>query len=63
MFCRKCGFYNDYTIREIDEDGNIISIYYYGKCEKCGKLLGVKEIFRLKECEYLNEEEIKKVLN
>lgn len=64
MFCRRCGVDDDKNVikREIEENGNILTITYYGRCSECGEYLGVKEIFRYEDYDYLNREEVKKVL-
>lgn len=64
MFCRGCGVDDDKNIikREIEEDGDTITITYYGKCSECGEYLGIEEIFRYDYCDYLDKEKVKKVL-
>lgn len=66
MFCSRCGADDDNNVikKEIKEEyGDIITITYYGKCSKCGEYLGLKEIFRYKDYEYLDREKVKKVLD
>lgn len=64
MYCRVCGVDDDRNIirREIEENENIITINYYGKCSECGAFLGEKEIFRYQRYEYIDEKTVKKIL-
>lgn len=64
MFCGRCGVDDDKNVikKKIVQDGNTIIIYYYGLCTECGEYLGLKEIFKYEDYEYINSEEVKKVL-
>lgn len=64
MFCGRCGVSDDMNVikTNIEQDGDVITITSYGKCSECGEYLGLKEIFRYEDYEYLDREEVKKVL-
>ena len=40
MFCGRCGVDDDKNVirREIEENGNILTITYYGRCSECGNI-------------------------
>ena len=65
MFCRHCGVDDDKNVikRKVVEDGDIISIYYFGRCSECDTLLGEKEIFRYKDKVYLSPQEVQLILD
>lgn len=64
MFCGRCG--NSGICSAVEENtrsGDYIILRYYGKCEVCGELLGVEELFRLTRTNTLSREDAKKVLD
>ena len=64
MYCGKCGNDNNKVItQEIEQDGNTVAISYFGVCEKCGELLGIKEFFKQTDWDYIDEENVKKALD
>lgn len=40
MFCGRCGVDDDKNIikRKNEQDGDVITITYYGKCSECGNI-------------------------
>ena len=64
MYCGKCGN-DDNTIitQEIEQDGNVVVISSFAICEKCGELLGIKDIFTQTDWDYIDEEKVKKTLD
>lgn len=64
MYCGKCGNDNNKVItQEVQQDGNIVTISYFGVCEKCGELLGIKEFFKQTDWDYIDKEKVKKTLD
>ena len=64
MYCGKCGNDDNKVItKEVEQDGNTVVISYYGVCEKCGELLGVREFFEQTDWEHINKEIVKKALD
>ena len=64
MYCGKCGNDNNKIItQDIEQDGDVITVSYYGICEKCGELLGIKEFFKQTDWDYIEPTKIKKVLD
>lgn len=46
MYCGRCGATdNGVTAQEVEQDGNTVTISYFGKCKRCGEPLGIKEFF------------------
>ena len=63
MYCGKCGATdNGFITREIEEDGNKVTISYFGICKECGELLGIKEFFTQTSWDYIELETVKKTL-
>lgn len=64
MFCGRCGNCGIRSIvEETSQKGDYIILSYYGKCDRCGELLGVSELFKLVKTETLSREEAKKALD
>ena len=64
MYCGKCGNDNNKVVtQEVEQDGNIVVISYFGICENCGELLGFKEFFKQTDWDYIDKEIVKKVLD
>jgi ribosomal protein S27AE len=64
MYCGKCGATDNKTIvSNTEQDGNIVTISHFGICQRCGELLGIKEIFKFEDWDYIDIETIKKELN
>ena len=64
MYCGKCGNDDNKVITlDVEQDGQTVVISYFGICEKCGELLGVKEIFEQTNWDYIDKETVKKVLD
>lgn len=48
--CGRCGHSADINgKRSVEEDGDIITITYIGKCPKCGDYADVIELYQLRE--------------
>lgn len=64
MYCGRCGAddNDNILIQKTEQDGDSITISYYGRCKECGELLGFKEFYKMTDYDYIGEEEIKKVL-
>lgn len=63
MYCGRCGATNNgFITREIEENGSELTISYFGVCKECGELLGIKEIFKQTDWDYIDLEVIKKTL-
>ena len=64
MYCGKCGNDNNKVItQEIEQDGQTVVISYFGVCEKCGELLGIKETFEQTAWDYIDKEKVKETLD
>ena len=64
MYCGKCGKEDNKVITsKTEQDGNVVTISYFGICQNCGELLGIKEIFKQTDWEYINKEDVKKELD
>ena len=63
MYCGKCGNTDNKVITQnIEQDGNTITVSYFGICEHCGELLGIKEYFEFKEWDYIDSKIVKDTL-
>jgi hypothetical protein len=64
MFCGRCGNSGIRSVvEETTQNGDYIILRYYGKCDVCGELLGVEELFRLTRTDTLSREDAKKALD
>lgn len=55
MYCGRCGATdNGVTIQEVGQDGNTVTISYFGKCKRCGEPLGIKEFFVQTDWDYID---------
>ena len=64
MFCGRCGNSgNPIIAEEMTQNGDHIFYNYYGKCRRCGELLGFSEMFRYASTETLSREDVEKVLD
>lgn len=63
MYCGKCGADNNKIITQnIEQDGDTITISYFGVCENCGEPLGIKEFFRFTDWDYVDPKIVKETL-
>ena len=63
MYCGKCGNPDNKVITQnIEQDGNTITISYFGMCEQCGELLGIKEFFHFADWDYIDPEIVRNTL-
>lgn len=64
MYCGKCGNTDNKVITsKTEQDGNVVVISHFGVCQNCGELLGIKEIFKQTDWDYIDTETIKKELD
>lgn len=64
MFCGKCGNCGiPILVEETTQEGNVFAVSFYGKCDRCGELLGFTEIYRMVNTETVSRENAKKVLD
>ena len=64
MFCGRCGNCGIRSVvEETTQSGDYIILRYYGKCDVCGELLGVEELFRRVSTDTLSREDAKKALD
>lgn len=63
MYCGKCGNPDNKVITQnIEQDGDTITVSYFGVCEQCGESLGIKEFFHFTEWDYIDPEIVKNAL-
>ena len=63
MYCSRCGTDDNKIITQnIEQDGNIVAISYFGVCENCGEPLGIKEFFHFTDWDYIDPKTVKEVL-
>ena len=63
MYCGCCGTDDNKIITQnIDQDGNTITISYFGVCENCGEPLGIKEVFHFADWDYIDPKIVKETL-
>ena len=64
MYCGKCGNPDNKVITQnVEQDGDIVVISYFGVCERCGELLGFKEYFEATGWDYIDPKIVKDVLS
>lgn len=64
MYCGKCGNDDNRVItQEVEQDGQTVTISYYGVCQNCGEPLGIKETFEQTSWDYIDKENVKKALD
>lgn len=55
MYCNKCDTDNNKVITQnIEQNGDTITISYFGICEQCGEPLGIKEFFKFCDWDYID---------
>ena len=63
MYCGKCGNPDNKVITQnIEQDGNTVTISYFGICERCGELLGIKKYYELEDWDYIDPKTVKDTL-
>ena len=63
MYCGKCGNPDNKVITQnIEQDGNTITVSYFGVCEQCGELLGIKEFFHFTDWDYIDPKIVRNTL-
>ena len=65
MFCGRCGN-NEVcpVLEETTQNGEYVTVRHYGKCDVCGELLGVEELFQLIRIDpFISRENVKKALD
>ena len=63
MECGCCGTDTQILYSETEQDGNIIIVSYYGKCELCGTVFGTREWYRCCDWDWIDTNKAKEVLD
>lgn len=63
MYCGCCGEDAQILHSETEQDGNIITVKYYAKCNQCNTVFGVTEWYRCTDWDWISEPDAKKVLD
>lgn len=63
MYCGRCGTDDNKIITQnIEQDGDTVTISYFGVCENCGEPLGIKEFFKQTDWDYIDPKIVKETL-
>lgn len=63
MYCGCCGTDDNKIITQnIEQDGNTVTISYFGVCKNCGELLGIKEFYSLTDWDYIAPKIVRETL-
>ena len=63
MDCPCCDEQTQILHSETEQDGDIITVSYYGKCSRCKTAFGTKAWYHRTDWDWIGENEAKKVLD